>query len=151
MRTFEAVVVRPHLAEEDRPRFPPGLLALAVRGPAPEGKPDTAIILFGAAGDDDFGRVVEALWLDRRTEPRPTVQRKIYLVGDELYLQVGAPDNVKKVGERGPIKGAVEGFREIFRRILERLEAAPADEMPTPLGERPARHVLAELPDPGAG
>lgn len=150
MQTFPALVVRPELAAEDRARFPPGLVALAVRGPGPEGQPHTAIVLFDEADDDDFGRLVEALWLDRRVEAKPNVQRKIYLLGDELYLQVGAPDNVRKVGERGPIRGAVEGFRVIFRQILERVEAALPETMPTPLGERRCRHLVADLPDPGA-
>ena len=150
MRHFPVVLVRPQLAEEDGSRFPPGLVALVVRGPGPKGRPSTAIVLFDAATEDDLGRLVEALWLDRRVEPNPSVQRKLYLLGDDLFLQAGAPDNVRKVGERGPIKGAVEGFRDIFRELLERLETAPIETVPTPLGERPARHLIAELPDPGA-
>lgn len=149
MRSFPVVIVRPELEEEDREGFPPGLLALAVRGPGPPGRPDTAIVLFEAAGEDDFARLVEALWLDRRVESKPNVQRKLYLLGDEILLQVGAPGNVKKVGERGPIRGAVEGFRPLFHEILARLSKAPLERMPTPLGERSARHHIAEIPDPG--
>jgi hypothetical protein len=144
------VVVRPELGEEDRTGFPPGLIALAVRGPGPAGRPDTAIVLFEAAGEDAFARLVEALWLDRRVEAKPNIQRKLYLLGDEIFLQAGAPDNVKKVGESGPIKGAVEGFRPIFHDILARLSKASLEMMPTPLGERRARHLIAEIPDPGA-
>ncbi|MGH7545928.1 MAG: hypothetical protein ACREKI_07090 [Gemmatimonadota bacterium] len=150
MRHFPVVLVRPQLAEEDGPRFPPGLAALVVRGPGPKGRPDTAIVLFDAATEDDFARLVEALWLDRRLEPAPSVQRKLYLLGDDLFLQAGAPDNVRKVGERGPIKGAIEGLRGVLRDLLHRLETAPIETVPTPLGERPARHIVAEIPDPGA-
>lgn len=149
MRYFHVVVFRPELAEEDQGQFPPGLVALAVRGPEAAGRPDTGVILFDRATEDDFGRIVEALWLDRHVDPKPKVQRKLYLIGDEVYLQVGAPDSVKKVGERGPIRGAVEGFRHIFRTILDRLESAPVEEMPTPLGARRARHLAAKLPEPG--
>lgn len=150
MRHFPVVLVRSRLVEQDQTNFPPGLAGLAVRGPGPKGQPDTAIVLFDAATEDDFARIIEALWLDRRVEPRPSVQRKLYLLGDDLFLQAGAPDNVRKVGERGPIRGAVEGFRQVFSDILRRLETAPVETMPTPLGERPAQHIVAEIPDPGA-
>ncbi len=149
MHYFHAVLFRPELEQEDDRQLTPGLRALAVRGPGPEGEPDTGIVLFPQASEDDFARIVEALWLDRRLESQPNVQRKLYLLGDEVYLQAGAPDNVQKVGERGPIRGAVEGFRDIFREILRRLDSADPRTMPTPLGERRARHIVAQLPDPG--
>lgn len=149
MQYFDAVILRPELAAEDRAQFPPGLLALAVRGAGPEGKPDAGLVLFEDATEDDFARILEAIWLDRRLDAKPSVQRKLYLVGGEIYLQVGGPDNVRKVGERGPIRGAVEGFRGILRSILADLATAPLERVPTPIGERLARHIVKRLPDPG--
>lgn len=149
MEYFDAIILRPELAAEDRAQLPPGLVALAVRGAAPEGKPDTGLVLFENATEDDLARILEAVWLDRRVDAGPTVQRKLYLVGDDVYLQIGGPDNVKKVGARGPIRGAVEGFRGILRGILADLATAPLERIPTPIGERPARHLFTRLPDPG--
>lgn len=151
MQYFDAYLMQTDLEPGDREGMPPGLRALAIRAAPPPGKPETGFVFFGEAEPAAFGRILEAVWLDRRFVPDPGEERRLYLVGEGVYLQAGADGNVEQVGGEGPIRGAVEGFRDHLTELLGRLAASAAVRAPTPLGMRPARYVEVRLPDPSKG
>jgi hypothetical protein len=150
MRYFDAYLMLAELREADRGRIPPNLRALAIRTPPPPGKPGTGVVFFGSTDAEAFGRILEALWLDRRVSASPEGQRKLFLLGEDVYLQIGATENIEQVGEVGPVRGAVEGLRDHLRELLDRLQAGDVVTVTTPLGEREARYLEVELPDPAA-
>lgn len=137
------------IRDEDAAQMPPGLRALAIRNPPTEGGPDTGMIFFGETDRATFGRLLEAVWLDRRMEASPDEQRKLFLLQDQVYLQVGAAEGLERVGKPGPIKGALEGLRDHLGGQLERLAEGEEVTVPTPLGTRRARYLEVELPEPG--
>ncbi len=149
MRHFAAYLTLAGLERSDSANLPPGLRALAIRRPAAAGTPDTGIVFFGAADLDAFCRILEALWLDRHHMLQPTTERKLFLLSDAVYLEAGS-GKIHQVGDWGPIRGAVEGFRGQLRELLDRLAAADAVEVETPLGPREARYLEVQLPDPAS-
>lgn len=151
MHYFDVYLMLAEVRPEDRAQLPPGLRALAIRSPPPPGKPETGLIFFGEPDAEAFGRILEGVWLDRRIVSRPEGQRKLFLLGEDIYLQIGLTEGIERVGESGPIRGAVEGFRDYLQGLLDRLAAADSVTVPTPLGTREARYLEAKLPDPGDG
>lgn len=149
MDYFDAYLMLAEVRPEDAGQLPPGLRALAIRSPPPPGKPDTGLIFFGEPDAGAFGRILEGVWLDRRIVSRPEGQRKLFLLEDDIYLQIGLTEGIERVGEAGPIRGAVEGLRDYLEDLLDRLAAGVAVTVPTPLGTREARYLEAKLPDPG--
>lgn len=148
MYHFAAYLTLARVEDDDRARIPGDLQVMAIRGRAPAGKPDTGFIFFGPTDLDGFCRILEAIWLDRRILPQPRTERKFFLLRDAVYLQVELGD-ITKVGESGPIRGAVEGFRNHLSDLLHRLEDAEPVTVDTPLGLREARYLEVTLPDPG--
>lgn len=149
MQYFDAYLMLAGTEESDRATMPPGLQAIAIRTPPPPGKPDTGVIFFDEPRQEAFARILEAVWLDRRIVPAAETERKLFLLGEAVFLQIGAAEKLEPVGETGPIKGAVEGLRGHLQTLLEQLEAADPVSVETPLGTRAARYLETKLPDPG--
>lgn len=147
MHHFAAYLTLARVEEVDREKLPGGLQVIVVRTAPPPRKPEAGIVFIGAASLNAFCRILEALWLDRKFVPRPRTERKLFLLGDAVYLQIGLGD-ITKVGESGPIRGAIEGFRSYLGDLLQRLQSVDAVLIDTPLGMREARYLEVELPDP---
>lgn len=150
MQYFDAYLMLAALEETDRATMPPGLQVMAIRAPPPPGKPETGVIFFGKSSRDAFARILEAIWLDRRFISRAAAERRLFLLGDAVYLQIGDGERIQRVSESGPIKGAIEGFRSHLQGLLEQLDKAETVAVETPLGTRTARYLDVRLPDPGA-
>lgn len=147
MQYFKAYLMIAQVDEGDRQTLPPDLRVMAIRMPHPPGNPEACIIFFGVTDESALCRIVEALWLDRRFVELPNRQRKLFLLGDAVHLQIDE-SAVTQVGESGPIRGAVEGFRGQLGEMLARLEERDPIPVETPLGVRECRYLEVELPDP---
>ncbi len=151
MQYFDAYLMLATLEESDRATMPPGLQVITIRTPPPPGKPETGVIFFGETSGDGLARILEAIWLDRRVMPRAETERRLFLLGDAVYLQIGDGEKIQRVSEPGPIRGAIEGFRSHLQDLLDQLEKADIVAVETPLGTRTARYLDVRLPDPAAG